>query len=87
MTYTYNTPNNTRTITAKFILGARKDVRAQTYVYDEAKAAWKWKDSNEGGVFTITHSGGKVYTHEVVGYQRDIAMTTDPVTFEAIANE
>ena len=87
LTYTYNTPNKTRTITAKFISGARKDVRAQTYVYDEAKAAWKWKDSNEGGVFTITHSGGTVYTHEVVGYQRDITMTTDPVTFEAIANE
>ena len=87
LTYNYTTPNSARTITAKFIKGARKDVRAQTYVYDAEKATWKWKDSNEGGIFTITHSGGVVYTHEVVGYQKDITMTTDPVTFTALPND
>ena len=86
-TYTYTTPNGAKTITAKFMLGAKKDVRAQTYVYDEAKNKWGWKDSNDGGTFTVTHSGGEVYTHEVVGYTRDLTMTLDPVTFTAIPNE
>ena len=84
--YKYSTPSNARTITVKFMKGARKDVRTQTYVYDEAKAKYVWKDSNEGGVFTIRHSAGEVYIHENLSYLKDLPMTTDPATFEATAN-
>ena len=86
LTYTYFAPNATRTLTAKFIKGDNKDVRAQTYVYVAVEDTWKWQDSNDGGTFTMTHSGGTVYTHTVVGYQNDITVTLDPVTFQATPN-
>ena len=86
LTYTYFAPNATRTLTAKFIKGDKKDVRAQTYVYVAADDKWDWKDSNDGGTFTMTHSGGTVYTHTVVGYQNDITVTLDPITFQATPN-
>jgi uncharacterized repeat protein (TIGR02543 family) len=34
----------------------------------------------------MTHSGGIVYTHAVVGYERGVVVSSDPVTFEATAN-
>jgi hypothetical protein len=86
LTYTYNATNDNKTIAARFKFSVKKDVRAQTYVYDAEQAIWKWIDSNEGGTFTITHSGGTVYTHAVVGYEKGVVVTSDPVTFEATAN-
>ena len=84
--YKYSTPSNARTITVKFMKGARKDVRIQTYIYDEAKEKYVWKDDIEGGVFTIRHSNGEVYIHENQSYVKDLPMTTDPAIFEATAN-
>jgi hypothetical protein len=84
--YTYLATDDIKTLAARFKFSVKKDVRAQTYVYDTDKSAWKWIDSNEGGVFTMTHSGGQVYTHEVEGYQKGLVVTSDPVTFTAKPN-
>ena len=84
LTYTFDAPNKSQTLTARFNLGSKKSVRAQTFTYDGTK--WNWIDSNDGGSFTMTHSGGTVYTHTTVGYVNDITITLDPATFEATPN-
>ena len=80
-------PTATKTIIAKFELdNPKKDVRAQTLVYESD--AWNWKDNNAGGTFTMTHSGGTVYTHATDGYVRNIMVDkAHPVTFDAISND
>ena len=85
-TYTYE-PTAAKTIIAKFELdNPKKDVRAQTLVYESD--AWDWKDNNAGGTFTMTHSGGTVYTHATDGYVRNIMVDkAHPVTFDAISND
>ena len=84
LTYTFDAPNKAQTLTARFNLGSKKSVRAQTFTYDGTK--WNWIDSNDGGSFTMTHSGGTVYTHTTVGYVENITITLDPATFEATPN-
>lgn len=84
LTYTFDAPNKSQTLTARFLLGAKKQVRAQTFTYDGTK--WNWIDSNDGGTFTITHSGGTVYNHAVVGFQYNLTFSLDPATFEATPN-
>ena len=84
LTYTFDAPNVSQTLTARFLLGAKKKVRAQTFTYDGTK--WNWTDSNDGGTFSITHSGGTVYNHSVVGFQDNLTFTLDPATFEATPN-
>ena len=84
LTYTFDAPNKSQTLTARFLLGAKKKVRAQTFTYDGTK--WNWIDSNDGGTFSITHSGGTVYNHSVVGFQDNLTFTLDPATFEATPN-
>ena len=86
LTYTFDAPNKSQTLTARFLLGSKKDVRAQAFLYDSTDDKWKWTDSNDGGTFTMTHSGGTVYTHTTVGYVNDITITLDPATFEATPN-
>lgn len=84
LTYTFDAPNKAQTLTARFLLGAKKKVRAQTFTYDGTK--WDWINSNDGGTFSITHSGGTVYNHSVVGFQDNLTFTLDPATFEATPN-
>jgi hypothetical protein len=84
--YTYLATDDIKTLAARFKFSVKKDVRAQTYVYDEEAGKYVWKDSNEGGVFTMTHSGDQVYTHEVDGYVKGLVVTSDPVTFTSMSN-
>jgi hypothetical protein len=84
--YTYLATDDIKTLAARFKFSVKKDVRAQTYVYDEEAGKYVWKDSNLGGVFTMAHSGGQVYTHEVDGYKKGLVVTSDPVTFTSIPN-
>ena len=84
LTYTFDAPNKSQTLTARFLLGAKKKVRAQTFTYDGTK--WNWIDSNDGGTFSITHSGGTVYNHSVVGFQDNLTFTLDHATFQATPN-
>ncbi len=86
LTYTFDAPNKAQTLTARFLLGAKKKVRAQAFLYDSTNDKWNWTDSNDGGTFTITHSGGTVYNHTVVGFQDNLTFTLDPATFEATPN-
>ena len=86
LTYTFDAPNKSQTLTARFLLGAKKKVRAQAFLYDSTGEKWNWTDSNDGGTFTITHSGGTVYNHTVVGFQDNLTFTLDPATFEATPN-
>ena len=86
LTYTFDAPNKSQTLTARFLLGSKKDVRAQAFLYNSSTDKWNWVDSNDGGTFTMTHSGGTVYTHTTVGYVNDITITLDPATFEATPN-
>ena len=83
LTYTFDAPNKAQTLTARFNLGSKKNVRAQAFLYNSSTDTWSWVDSNDGGTFTMTHSGGTVYTHTTVGYVNDITITLDPATFEA----
>ncbi len=85
-TYTFNAANKAQKLTAKFTAGAIKDVRAQAFLYNSSTDKWNWVDSNDGGTFTMTHSGGTVYTHTTVGYVKNITITLDPATFEATPN-
>ena len=65
----------------------KKSVRAQTYMYDSETSTWKWKDSNQGGTFSMTHSEGTVYNHTTNGYVKDIPINgLIPATFQATAN-
>ena len=80
--YAY-TATTDRNIIAKFVHATSKDVRAQTYAYNSSESKWEWQDNNTGGSFTMTHSGGTVYTHTNVGYTKNITVTLDPVTFNA----
>jgi hypothetical protein len=84
--YTYLATDDIKTLAARFKFSVKKDVRAQTYVYDEEAGKYVWKDSNLGGVFTMAHSGDQVYTHEVDGYKKGLVVTSDPVTFTSIPN-
>ena len=77
------TATTDRNIIAKFVHATSKDVRAQTYAYNSSESKWEWQDNNTGGSFTMTHSGGTVYTHTNSGYTKNIIMTLDPVTFNA----
>ena len=86
LTYTFDAPNKAQTLTARFNLGSKKNVRAQAFLYNSSTDKWSWVDSNDGGTFTMTHSGGTVYTHTTVGYVNDITITLDPATFEATPN-
>lgn len=86
LTYTFDAPNKSQTLTARFLLGAKKQVRTQTFTYDSTNDKWNWIDSNDGGTFTITHSGGTVYTHTIVGFLKFLTFTLDPATFEATPN-
>lgn len=82
--YQYEAPNKDKKIIAKFVKGSGsvlKDVRAT--IYDGSPL----KNSLDGGSFTMTHSGGSVYTHTKVGYVTDIPVAIAPVTFEATAND
>ena len=86
LTYTFDAPNKSQTLTARFLLGAKKQVRAQAFLYDSTNDKWDWIDSNDGGTFSITHSGGTVYTHTIVGFLKFLTFTLDPATFEATPN-
>lgn len=86
LTYTFDAPNKAQTLTARFLLGAKKQVRTQTFTYDSTNDKWNWIDSNDGGTFSITHSGGTVYTHTIVGFLKYLTFTLDPATFEATPN-
>ena len=86
LTYTFDAPNKAQTLTARFNLGSKKSVRAQAFLYNSSTDTWSWVDSNDGGTFTMTHSGGTVYTHTTVGYVNDITITLDPATFKATPN-
>ena len=86
LTYTFDAPNKSQTLTARFNLGSKKSVRAQAFLYNSSTDKWSWVDSNDGGTFTMTHSGGTVYTHTTVGYVNNITITLDPATFEATPN-
>ena len=86
LTYTFDAPNKAQTLTARFNLGSKKNVRAQAFLYNSSTDKWSWVDSNDGGTFTMTHSGGTVYTHTTVGYVNNITITLDPATFEATPN-
>ena len=86
LTYTFDAPNKAETLTARFNLGSKKSVRAQAFLYNSSTDKWSWVDSNDGGTFTMTHSGGTVYTHTTVGYVNNITITLDPATFEATPN-
>ena len=83
LTYTFNAANKAQTLTARFTLGSKKDVRAQAFLYDNATGKYNWKNSNDGGTFSITHSGGQVYNHTTVGYVYDITLTLDEATWTA----
>ena len=86
LTYTFDAPNKSQTLTARFLLGAKKKVRAQAFLYDSTNDKWNWINSNDGGTFSITHSGGTVYNHTVVGFQDNLTFTLNPATFEATPN-
>ena len=83
LTYTFNAANKAQKLIAKFTLGSKKDVRAQAFLYESATDTWNWKNSNDGGTFSFTHSGGQVYTHTTVGYVNDITLTLDEATWTA----
>ena len=83
LTYTFNAANKAQKLIAKFTLGSKKDVRAQAFLYDSTNDKWNWKNSNDGGTFSITHSGGQVYNHTTVGYVNDITLTLDEATWTA----
>ena len=87
LTYTFNAANKAQKLTAKFTAGAIKDVRAQAFLYNSSTSKWEWKNSNDGGTFSFTHSGGTVYTHTTVGYTYDITLTLDPATWTATPAE
>ena len=87
LTYTFNAANKAQKITAKFTAGAIKDVRAQAFLYNSSTSKWEWKNSNDGGTFSFTHSGGQVYNHTTVGYTNDITLTLDPATWTATPAE
>ena len=83
LTYTFNAANKAQKLIAKFTLGSKKDVRAQAFLYDSTNDKWNWKNSNDGGTFSITHSGGQVYNHTTVGYVNDMTITLDETTWTA----
>ena len=87
LTYTFNAANKAQKLTAKFTAGAIKDVRAQAFLYNSSTSKWEWKNSNDGGTFSFTHSGGQVYNHTTVGYTNDITLTLDPATWTATPTE
>ena len=86
LTYTFDAPNKAQTLTARFLLGSKKDVRAQAFLYNSSTDKWEWVDSNDGGTFTMTHSGGTVYTHTTVGYVKNITLSLEEATLEATPN-
>ena len=86
LTYTFDAPNKAQTLTARFNLGSKKDVRAQAFLYNSSTDKWEWVDSNDGGTFTMTHSGGTVYTHTTVGYVKNITLSLEEATLEATPN-
>ena len=86
LTYTFDAPNVSQTLTARFNLGSKKDVRAQAFLYNSSTDKWEWVDSNDGGTFTMTHSGGTVYTHTTVGYVKNITLSLEEATLEATPN-
>ena len=83
ITYTFHAPYGAQTLTAKFIQGTTKNVRAQAFVYDSSADKWSWKNSQDGGSFTIKQGGSTIYTHTTVGYVNDITLTLDPATWTA----
>ena len=87
LTYTFNAANKAQKLIAKFTPGSKKDVRAQAFLYDSTNDKWNWKNSNDGGTFSFTHSGGQVYNHTTVGYTNDITLTLDPATWTATPAE
>ena len=80
--YTYDAPNSSQKIIAKFGKGnTTRNFLVRTMIYDNGL-----KNSLDGGTFTITHSGGNTYTYttqaEGTDYQ-EMYVSDAPMTLTA----
>ena len=90
--YRYEAPNATpKALIARYEVSVNKQLRVQTYIYDNSTSKYDWKDDYTGGQFTMNYNNGSTAiinqkpASDNKWHSYDVSVNY-PATFQATAN-